>query len=193
MADTQLKIQLLSHCIIDFPRRDDARVPLFQAAVAAQSNEYAIGIMEPLFQTQFLRNYEPEAANDEQQIVSSGDEEEESDDSNAPVSAAMKLSRAQEAQVAQMIGDVMSRLNRLTEAVSYYDTARRMEDSAAIRKALLRKIADAKSTLRIEHQNAMRQPLLHEALEQDRVVRPRLMARVTPVPKMANAKGGVKQ
>ncbi len=31
-----MKIQLLSHCIIDFPRRDEARVPLFQAAASIE-------------------------------------------------------------------------------------------------------------------------------------------------------------
>jgi len=91
-----------------------------------------------------------------------------------------------------MIGDTMSRLNRLAEAVSYYETARQLENSPPIRKTLLRKIADAKAALRIERQNAARQPLLHEALEQDRVVRPQLLARVTPASKAAPAKGGVK-
>jgi predicted Zn-dependent protease len=194
VADPQTKIQLLSHCIIDFPRREEARVPLFEAAAAAQSNEYALGVLEPLFQTQFLRTYAPEAGNEEEQIVSSGYEEEESDDeSNAPAAAAVKLSRAQQAQVARMIGDTMSGLNRLSDAVSYYQTARQLEHSPAIGKTLLRKIADAKAMLRIQRQNAARQPLLHEALEQDRVVRPQLLARAAPAPKTAAAKGGVKQ
>jgi tetratricopeptide (TPR) repeat protein len=190
-ADPQTKIQLLSHSIIDFPRRDEARVPLFEAARSVESNEYALGVLEPMFQ--FLRNYAPEAANEEEQIISSGEEEEESaEESNASATAAVKLSRAQQAQVAQMVGDTMSRLNRLADALSYYQTARQLENSPAIRKTLLRKIADAKAALRIERQNAVRQPLLHEALEQDRVVRPQLLARVTPASKAAPAKGGVK-
>jgi len=194
VADPKTKIQLLSHCVIDYPRRDEARIPLFQAAVAAQSNEYALGVMESLFQTQFLRTYVPEggAAGAEEQIISSGDEEDASDESSAPATAA-KLSRAQQAQVAQMIGDTMIRLNRLADAVSYYQTARQLETAAAIRKALYRKIADAKASLLIQQQNAARQPILHEPLEQDRVVRPQLIARVTPAPKAATSKGGVKQ
>jgi len=195
VADPQTKIQLLSHCIIDFPRRDEARVPLFEAAAAMQSNEYALGVLEPLFQTQFLRKYAPEAGNEEEQIISSAYEEEESDDeSNAAAAAALKLSRAQQAQVAQMIGDTMIRLNRLADAVSYYQTARQLENSPAVRKTLLRKIADAKAALRLQGQNAARQPLLHEALEQDRVVRPQLLARAAPAPKAtATTKGSVKQ
>jgi hypothetical protein len=132
------------------------------------------------------------AAGAEEQIISSGDEEDASDESSAPATAA-KLSRAQQAQVAQMIGDTMIRLNRLADAVSYYQTARQLETAAAIRKALYRKIADAKASLLIQQQNAARQPILHEPLEQDRVVRPQLIARVTPAPKAATSKGGVKQ
>ena len=43
VTDPQAKVQLLSHCIIDFPRRDEARVPLFKAAVTVHSDEYAVG------------------------------------------------------------------------------------------------------------------------------------------------------
>jgi len=196
VADPKTKIQLLSHCVIDFPRRDESRIPLFQAAAAAQSNEYALGVMEPLFQTQFLRAYVPEggaSGAEEEQIISSGEEEEASDESSAPATAAAKLSRAQQAQVAQMIGDTMIRLNRLADAVSYYQTARQLESAAAVRKTLYRKIADAKASLRIQQQNTARQPILHEPLEQDRVVRPQLIARVTPASKAATSKGGVKQ
>ena len=193
--DSKAKAQLLSHCIVDFPRRDEARVPLFQAAVDTQTDEYALGVMEPLFQSGFLRNNESQVGNDEEQIVSSGDEDENADeDSSAPATTpAIKLSRAQQAQVARMIGDAMSRLNRLSDAVSFYETARRLEDVPATRKSLLHKISDTRAAVRIRQRNAARQPLLHEALEQDRVVRPRLVGRVIAAPKAAAAKGGVKQ
>ena len=182
------KLKLLSHCTIDFPRRDEARVPLFEAAAAANANEYAIGVMEPLLQTQFLRNGAAVTGNEneseESQIASSGVEEDDSDDrANAAASAVTNLSPARQAEVARMLGDTMSRLNRLDDAVAYYDTARRGESSPAIRKVLLRKIADAKGMLHIQRQNAAHQPLLHEALEQDRVVRPQLLARSTPAAK----------
>jgi len=194
VADTQTKIQLLSHCIIDFPRRDEARIPLFQAAVAAQSNEYALGVMAPLFQMQFLLNSTAEAGNEEEQIIGSGDEgeDETADESAGPATQAAKLSRAQQAEVAQMIGDTMNRLDRLSDALSYYQAAQRLQASPPLHRALLRKISDTRSALRIQHQNAARQPLLHEPLEQDRVVRPRLLTRVIPASKAA-AKGGVNQ
>jgi hypothetical protein len=82
-----------------------------------------------------------------------------------------------------MIGETMARLNRLPDAVSYFEIARRSQTSPAARKDLAHKIADLKAALRIQRQNAARQPLLHEALEQDRIVRSRLLARAAPVPK----------
>jgi hypothetical protein len=87
----------------------------------------------------------------------------------------------------------MIRLSRLADAVSYYQTAQRLETAPPVRKTLSRKIADTKASLRIQQQNAARQPILHEPLEQDRVVRPQLIARVTPAPKAATSKGGAKQ
>ena len=193
VGDVKTKIQMLSHCVIDFPRRDETRVPLFQAAVTAQSNEYALGVMEPLLQTQFLRSAVPDRGDEQEQIINSDDDEDTSDQSSAPATAAAKLSRAQQAMVAQMIGDTMTHLHRLADAVSYYQSARQLETAPAVRKTLYRKIADVKASLRIQQQNAARQPILHEPLEQDRVVRPQLIARVTSEPKAAISKGGVKQ
>ncbi len=195
-ADAKVKFQLLSHCVIDFPRRDDPRVPLFEAATAMNSDEYALAIMEPLLQTRSLRSPVAESGGEEERIISSSDDnsstDEESDEqSGDSTNLVAKLSRAQQAQVAQMIGDTLTRLKRIGDAIPYYDSARHLESSPAARKALQRKIADARATIRIQHQNAARQPLLHEPLEQDRVVRPRLLARNAAASKAA-AQGGVK-
>jgi len=191
-ADSQTKLQLLSYCANDFPRRDEARVPLFQAAASLRSDEFALGVLEPLLRAQFLGSTAPLAAySEEEQIVGSdNDEEDESDGTSTPVTPSARLSRTQRAQVAQMIGETMARLNRLPEAVSYFEIARRSQSSPAARKDLARRIADLKAALRIQHQNAARQPLLHEALEQDRIVRPRLLARTAPAPKAAITKAG---
>jgi len=56
---------------------------------------------------------------------------------------------------------------------------------------LASEIADLKSILSVQRDNAARQPLLHEALEQDRVVRPKLIVRRTASP-LAAAKGAGK-
>ena len=194
VSDAQARIQLLSHCIIDFPRRDEARIPLFQAATAAQSDEYALGVLEPLFQTAFLQSYANPPANEEEQIISSGEEEEETDETaTTPAAPALRLTRSEQARIAHMIADTMVRLDRISEAAQYYETARNLETAPAVRRNLLHKLTEVRAALRVQHRNAARQPLLHEPLEQDRVVRPRFLARSVPVPKVAPVKGGVKQ
>ncbi|HKV77206.1 MAG TPA: hypothetical protein VJP02_03660 [Candidatus Sulfotelmatobacter sp.] len=191
-ADPQVKLQLLSHCIIDFPRREGARVPLFEAATSAKSDNYGLAVIEPLFQTQYLRPDVPQATSEEEQIVSSGEDEDESgNDSNSLYSGEEQLSPAQRARVLKLIADTMARVGRFPDALSYYQTARNLETSAENHKQLNRRIAEMKSILNIQHQNAARQPLLHEALEQDRVVRPKLLARSAPT-NAATGKGGAK-
>ncbi len=190
LADSQGKLKLLSHCIIDFPQRDEARIALFQSAVAAHSDEYAVGIMEPLFRTQFLSNADAQPSNEEEQIIGSSDEDESAEEPSAGSGPVLKLTRAEQAQIAHAIGDTMVRLDRLSDALSYYRTARDLETVPAVRRALLRKIADTQGNIRLQSRNASRQPLLHEPLEQDRVVRPRILARATLVSKPAVTKGG---
>ncbi len=194
MADPRAKLELLSHCIIDFPQRDEARIPLFQAAATLRSDEFAVGVLEPQLQKQFLGSATVSGAEyEEEQITASdNDEADESESTNSAIPQPAKFSRAQQAQLAQMVGDVMTRLNRLAEAVSYFEVARRLADSPELRKESRRKIADLKAILRMQQQNAGRHPLLHEALEQDRIVRPRLLARSAPGPKAVTPKGGVK-
>jgi tetratricopeptide (TPR) repeat protein len=192
-ADLQTKIQLLSHCVIDFPGRDEARIPLFEADVHAQAYEPALGVLEPLFQMEFPRNRVTTPSTEEEILNTDSDEEGAAEQANTPAQLAAKLSRAQQVQVATLIGDTMVRLNRPFDAVSYFEVARRFEPSSANRRELNRKIADLKATLRVERQNTARAPILHEPLEQDRVVRPRLVAHAAPAPKTATRQGGVKQ
>lgn len=103
--------QLLSHCVIDFPRRSSARVPLFQAATKAQSDNYGLAIIEPLFQTQYFHPDVQQAGSEEEQIVSSSEDEEESgDESNTLSSGEEQLSPAQRARVTKLIADTMVRV-----------------------------------------------------------------------------------
>jgi tetratricopeptide (TPR) repeat protein len=190
VSDPQLKLQLLSHCIIDFPRRDEARFPLFQAAVTAHKDEMALAIVQPVFQ-QFTEGYV--APNEEDQIISpDSGSDDDGEQATSPTTITSKLTHSQQIQVAQTLGEILLRLKRPPEALSYFRTARRLETAAANRRLLDRKIADLRSLLRIQQQNAARQPVLHEALEQDRIVRPRLLARAAP-PISLPGKGGVKQ
>jgi len=193
VADSNVRIQILTHCIADFPQREDARVPLFRAAAAAQSNEFALAVIDPLLQGTLLRDNNARDALDE--IVASEDEDDANDRASSysdSVITSTRLSRSQKAELAQSIGDVDLRLAHLSQSLAHYQLARRLQTAPDARKALARKIAEVKDTQRIQSQNASRQPVFHEALEQDRVVRPRLLARSSS-PASAAKKGALKQ
>ena len=159
----------------------------------AQAKGAQIVCLPELFQTQYFRSGVSQSPNEEERIVSSGEDEDESGNvSNALYSGDEQLSPAQRARLSKLIADTMARVGRFPDALPYYQTARNLETSAENRKQLNRKIADMKSVLKIQRENAARQPLLHEALEQDRVVRPKLLAR-SGLTNTATEKGSAKQ
>ena len=85
----------------------------------------------------------------------------------------------------------MTRLNRLNEALPYLQLAQKLEKAPVRLKEIRVEVANVKARLRREHLNAARQPILHADLEQDRLVRPRLIAQTTPVAR-PNGKAGEK-
>jgi tetratricopeptide (TPR) repeat protein len=170
--DSQTKIQLLSHCVIDFPRRDEARYPLFEAEVGAKEFESALGVLEP--ELPRFRTSQARETVDEEEIVSQDEHDLEVDQPATPSISGSVISRAEQARIAAMVGDTMIRLDRFDESLPYLRSAQRLETSTSVRKELARDIADVRESLRVRRINESRQPLLHEPLEQDRIVRPRL-------------------
>jgi len=162
--------------------------------VDAQADEFALGALEPLLQRQFLSSGDRSSASGDEEIIGSEAEEEPTgqEDAQTPAFSPLKLPAAQQAQVAWALGGVMTNLKRLDEALPYFELARKLEKTPARRKEILNKIASVKERLRYQQLNAKRKPELHEALEQDRVVRPRLLARAAP-PRKTVAKGGAQQ
>ena len=198
-SDARVKVQLLANALADTPARDDARIPLFLAAASAKSDEFARGAVEPLLGQQLFSRVAP-VAHDENEIIGSDEGDAEQVEQPAETSARFKLPIAQQAQVAWTLSEVLIRLDRLDEALPYLQTARRLEKAPTRREQIGRTITDVRARLRRQQLNAARQPILHEALEQDRLVRPRLLARVAPPAKPSAktartnpAKEGVKQ
>jgi len=174
----------------DTPARDDARVPLFLATAGLHSDEFARGVIEPLLRQQFFRQPVTPLATREGEIIR---ETNDTDDENvsAQADSPFRLPVAEQAQLARTLGDLMIRLNRLDDALRYLRVAQKLETVPALRKKISSTITGASTRLRRQQLNAARQPILHEALEQDRLVRPRLLARAAP-PAEASSKGGTK-
>lgn len=181
-TDPRTRQQLLESALSETPARDAARAPLFQAAISLRSDAYALAMMEFVLQGEMARTVG--AANREEEedifeeIVSAEpvarDAQEETSSADLPA----RLSPAQQARLARIAGDALVRLDRPAEALAYFQFALQLERAAARRRELNTRIADVRSRLRRQELNRARQPILHQELEQDRTVRPRILAHV---------------
>jgi cellulose synthase operon protein C len=189
-TDARAKLQPLRKALADIPARGDARIPLFKAAESVHSDEIALLAIDSLLHEQLLRRG-PADENNEEEIVSSGDTDSDASDEEAPAQtyAATKLLPAEQAQISLAVANALVRLRRWSEALPYLQIAKRLEKTPARRKEITSKLAEARTVLRRERLNLARQPILHQDLEQDRVVRPRLVVRAA-TPAKASATGG---
>ncbi len=190
VTDARAKLQPLTKALASTPARGDARIPLFKAAESVHSDELALLAIEPLLREQLLHRASRDESNEEE-IVSSGDTDTDAGDEEAPAPAyaAAKLSPTEQAQISLAVASAMVRLLRWNEALPYLQLAQKLEKAPARRKEITGKLAEVRTVLRRERLNLVRQPILHQDLEQDRVVRPRLVARAA-TPAKASATGG---
>ena len=179
------KIEILAKALADQPSREEARVPFFRAAVSIPKDELALASIEQILRSQALIRVAPEITNEEEII--SGEEEQtdqgQGNEEPSRISTTSGLPAAQLAQVGREVGLAMMRLDRLEEAASYLQIAQKWEKAPAEKKRITAQLAEVRSRLRRQRANAARQPILHAELEQDRLVRPRLAARVAAAAK----------
>jgi hypothetical protein len=180
----------------DDPARDAARVALFRAALGTQQYQLAQSALAPLLRGGFLRR-------SSRAQETGGDEEntpDESADSQgfdtprnvSPPDTLGKIPQAEQAAIAADLATVFVQLRRLNDAERYLQLAVRLESAPARRTALRRQLADVRAILKRQAGNAARRPLIHDALEQDRTVRPQLIAQASP-PANTPDKPAVKQ
>jgi hypothetical protein len=194
-ADPRVKMHLLGNALAETAGRDDARIPIFHDAATLNQNEYALAAIEALLRQQHLLRVPARQSNEEEEIVSDDGAESESDsgedERSASAASANRFSQLQQAEATRAVGEVMMKLNRLNEALPYLQLAQKLEKAPTRLKEIRAEITNVKAQLRRQQQNAARQPILHADLEQDRLVRPRLMAHAAPTAK-ANSKAGEK-
>ena len=189
-TDARAKLQPLGKALADSPSRGDARIPLFKAAESIHADELALLAIDPLLRGQLLQRASRDEINEEE-IVSSADANGDAVEEETPAQAyaAGRLSPAEQAQISFIVANALARLHRSNEALPYLQRAQKLEKAPARRKEIAVRLADVKNILRRERMNLARQPILHQELEQDRVVRPRIVARAAPRAK-AVATGG---
>ena len=190
VSDAHAKLRLLGDALADTAARDEARIPLFTVAAGQHLDEFAFASIEKLLRDQLLLRPTKPPGDEEEEILNSEETDAESDSSTPQITGA-KLSPSQQAQLSRTVGEVMDRLNRLNQAQSYLQLALKLEKASARQKEIGVELAGVKTRLRRQQLNAKRQPILHTELEQDRLVRPQLVARGVP-PARAKAKAGEK-
>jgi predicted Zn-dependent protease len=188
-ADPQVKLQLLEKALADTPVRDDARIPLFLTAAGLQQDEFALASIEQLLRDQMIRHAQVVVSNEEEESTSPSEETPTRQQAEMTPPVLAKLSPDQRAQVLWSVGESMVRLARLNDSLPYLLSAQKLEKDPTRLKQITARISEIKSRIHREQLNLTRQPILHEPLEQDRLVHPRLVARVTS-PTSTSGKGG---
>jgi hypothetical protein len=173
-TDPRTRIDLLRAALADTPAREDARIPLFYAAASQHADELALAVVDPLLKKGILET--SAVTRDEQdELVATEEDEPGTAEPDQPLNLmAPKLTPAGQAQLARSLATVLIRLDQLNQALPYLNLARTLEKAPPRRQEVSKAIAELRARLSRRHANLSRAPVLHEALEQDRVVRPRL-------------------
>jgi hypothetical protein len=185
--DARSKMEVLAKALADSPSREDARMPFFRAAVSITEDERALASIEQLLQKRQLGQVAPANPNDEEIL---GSDENEAGQGEVETSPGLALQPPQQAQLAHEVALAMLRLDRLDEAASYLQIAHKLEKSPAELKRISSQLLDVRARLRRQRTNAARMPILHAELEQDRLVRPRLVAQAAASAKSPAKPGG---
>jgi tetratricopeptide (TPR) repeat protein len=188
-ADSRAKKEILGKALADLPSRDDARIPFFRAVVSVPEDELALASVEQMLRGQMFRQV-PARYERDQEIIRLDDEETIAEE-GAELQSSATLLPSKHALIAHEVALALIRLERLDEAVPYLQTALKLEKAPAEHERINSQLLDVKARLRRQRANAARQPILHADLEQDRLVRPRLLVRAVPEAKPP-AKAGEK-
>jgi tetratricopeptide (TPR) repeat protein len=172
--NARVKMEVLAKVLADSPSREDARVPFFRAAISIPADELALSSIEQLLQKRLLGRVAPGSSSDEEIIGT--DEDTDAGQAELQSPSNLVLQPSQQSQLAREVAMAMIRLDRMDEAASYLKIAQKLEKSPAERTRITSQLLEVKTRLRRERTNVARQPILHAELEQDRLVRPRLVA-----------------
>ena len=210
--DKDTRIKLLREALALRPTGDEARPLLLHTAVEAGRYALAVGVAQPVMSGAAFQAYRETAPayqapeEEEAQPEESSDQSAEADTSadtgsatEAPEAEAIpqpqeylsgrerflvggQFSPAQQTALAADLARAYDKLNQLASAQAQYRSAIRLQKDPAARAALQKSLASVQARLAREKRNQERAPVIHDALEQDRVVRPRLVAQARPAP-----------
>jgi cellulose synthase operon protein C len=179
-ADARAKMDLLSAAAADWPSRALAKYLFFEAAAGQHDDLLALATFQQMPQFYSPYSYEPpEQSDSDNSSIPGADASQfpDTEESTGQVSTGEPiLTRAWRARIDVEAAEVMERLDKLNDSVRYLKIARTLERDSAKRDEISQKITALQNEMSREQQNQERAPVLHEALEQDHLVRPRIAA-----------------
>jgi cellulose synthase operon protein C len=166
-ADSAI-VKLLRGALEDRPRRSDARVQLFRAALAFKRTGFALSVLQPFMSGYAGRGELPDGVT----------EDEASADYAGERLASLPLK--ERPVIAKQVGLAYRQLDRKQQALEYLRLSLRTDKDAVRRKDTVKQIERVKADIRRESANQQRRPHVQEEFEQPNVVRPKLQAKPVP-------------
>jgi len=179
-TDAALSARLLQSALADAPQKDTARLPLFYALATLKRDRLAVSVIRPLLRNGYLKNgYRGRSRSYDQ---SAGPDDP---DSAAPDAAPDEPSAgrgqgealpADRVALAIALARSYANLGALEDSLSYYRMALSGTVSATQRAEVAKSITNLRAAIRRNASNVQRMPVIHQELDQNRLVRPRLVA-----------------
>ena len=194
-ADKATSARLLGNTLADAPDRDAVRVPLFYALAALKQDRLALAAIAPLLRGGYLAglssrvprsypaDFEPEDAAAGAPDAAPGD---------LPANDVQnEIPPGERAALAIAVAQSNANLGALENSLRYYRMALNGNLSGNARAEVTKNINSVRAAIRRNANNAQRVPVIHKEIDQDHLVRPRLMA-VQKAPPSPNADRGAK-
>lgn len=173
-GDLAARMRLLLGAVEIEPNADAPRLSLFRAALDAGRHQLAVSSLEPVLESSGLHGLL-----DRSESASLQDDESpyESEWYVQQFFSQGGLDAAQRASVARGLADAFQKLDRLSAAELFFRIALELEPSSDVRAELKVRFGAVKAERERRAQDAMRRPIVTDNIDQDRPVRPRLVAR----------------
>ncbi len=198
MNDAASTARLLERALADSPDNEAIRVSLFYALAGLNQDRLAVSSIEPLLRIWDLREgYNPRS---DDQEAEPGESPVDIPDAVAEQETVTNLlaetGSGERVTLAAAVAKVYWNLGNLEAALKYYRAALHLKPSDAARTEITKNISAIRTVVRRNANNAQRMPVIHQAIDQEHLVRPRLLAGAKAPPPAKpehRTKGGLAQ
>jgi tetratricopeptide (TPR) repeat protein len=197
MNDAASTARLLEKALADSPDNEAGRASLFYALAGLNQDRLAVSSIEPLLRIWDLRvGYNPHSDYQEAEPGDSPDTPDAVAEQETVTSLHAETASGERVTLVAAVAKVYWNLGNLEAALKYYRTALHLKPSDGARAEITKNINAIRTVVRRNVNNAQRMPVIHQAIDQEHMVRPRLLAAAkAPPPAKAvhRTKGGLAQ